>query len=689
VSIIEIARIQVRRGQENITGIPQLAPGEFGWAQDTENLYIGKRIVEGANTDENSRILTQKDYDNLFAIVMGAGRTAVASTSTYRYRDNLDYLVFQSTTTFVGIKLDATVSLVDFGVNVSSTATDIYPQLTQAINNLFANDLLGSDARRQLKIPAGNYYISNTIELPPFTTLIGEGSGMTHLIPTSNNFPIFKTVDANGTTFESTMANQQSGAGSKNIILEGMSLVYNTTSTSTMAPLISLDNTENSVLRDIEFKIVRVVNTSTGTILINTSTIYGVGLSLRGERRSGVEQNKNVVIDNCKFKNIGLGVLGTGTVAYSKIENCLFSELQQGINFSAFDGDTDRLAPTESTISKNIFENIINQAVYVGTSTNQVSFVPNILNHSSNNNIFYRVGNGPDLGDGITSNTGTAVITNYGVGFTSHNDKFSRREFANPNFDNPLSPKPTNFFYRPLVEGNVVVEGSSLTEIENLTYGKEILDRLYVSDSVQTVTIPYILRDQNNLYSRSGKLTVTVSGNPNYVSTPFASASDYYDYSYDSLWPVASDITAYDNTGDLIQPVLTTEAGNNNSYLNLIYVWPISPPSGLTTFVGTITDISIANPAVVTTQDGHGLSSGTQVLLQNVEGMSNFFNESGSKEYYAWVLSTTTFALYWDNNLINSLDTTSLDPFTGTSATIITISNASQLVLEYKVDIIS
>lgn len=688
MAVIEIAKIQVRRGQENLTGVPQLAPGEFGWAQDTENLYIGKRIVEGANTDENSRILTQKDYDNLFAIVMGAGRTAIASTSTYRYRDNLDYLIFQSTTTFVGIKLDATVSLVDFGVQVSSTATDIYLQLTQAIDNLFANVYIGGDARRQLKIPAGNYYVSNTINLPPYTTLIGEGSGITNIIPLTNDFPIFKTVDANGTSFESSMAEQQSGAGSKNVHLEGMSLVYNTTSTSTMAPLLSLDNTENSSLKDIEFKIVTVLNTGTGTVLINTSTIYGVGLQLRGERRSGVEQNKNVLIDNCKFKNIGLGVSGTGTVAYSKIENCLFSELQQGINFSAFDGDVYRLAPVESVISKSIFENIINEAIYVGTSTNQTTFLPNILNHSSINNIFYRVGNGVDLGDGITSNTGTAVITNYGVGFTSNGDKFSRKDIANPN----LRPDVVNFFYKPLVQGNVVVEGGGITEISNLTYGKEILDRLYVSESIQSVTIPYILRDQNNLYSRSGKLTVTINANPNYVGTPFASASDYYDYSYDSTWPVASDPGVYDTTGDLIQPILTTEAGNNGSYLNLIYVWPISAPASLTTFIGTITNISNADPAVVTTQDAHGLSSGTQVLLENVQGMSNFFDSSGSKEYYAWVLSTTTFALYWDNTLLNALDTTPLTLFTfstSTTATVITVSNASQLVLEYKTNIIS
>ena len=41
MAVVQISKIQVRRGEENQTGIPQLAGGEFGWAEDTENLYIG------------------------------------------------------------------------------------------------------------------------------------------------------------------------------------------------------------------------------------------------------------------------------------------------------------------------------------------------------------------------------------------------------------------------------------------------------------------------------------------------------------------------------------------------------------------------------------------------------------------------------------------------------------------------
>ena len=61
MAILEIAKIQIRRGQENQTGIPQLDAGEFGWAEDTEHLWIGKSVAEGAPDNNNTRILTEGD----------------------------------------------------------------------------------------------------------------------------------------------------------------------------------------------------------------------------------------------------------------------------------------------------------------------------------------------------------------------------------------------------------------------------------------------------------------------------------------------------------------------------------------------------------------------------------------------------------------------------------------------------
>ena len=72
MAVIEISRIQVRRGQENQTGIPTLAGGEFAWAADTEHLYIGLRREDGGARDANVRILTENDAINVFTTVDAA-----------------------------------------------------------------------------------------------------------------------------------------------------------------------------------------------------------------------------------------------------------------------------------------------------------------------------------------------------------------------------------------------------------------------------------------------------------------------------------------------------------------------------------------------------------------------------------------------------------------------------------------
>jgi len=181
MAVIEIARIQVRRGQEHETGVPQLEPGEFGWAEDTQNLYIGKRVSEGANSDDNARILTDKDLQNIFNLIEGSRGLSgsVASTSTYRYRDDLPFSQFRSTTTTIAKKLDATVNLHDFTQEALTDGTDITDVLTRAIQDIYTNEFYGTSTVRILEIPAGDFRVSSVVDLPPYTHLRGEGPGIT------------------------------------------------------------------------------------------------------------------------------------------------------------------------------------------------------------------------------------------------------------------------------------------------------------------------------------------------------------------------------------------------------------------------------------------------------------------------------------------------------------------------------
>ena len=490
MAILEIAKIQVRRGQELQTGVPRLDPGEFGWAEDTEHLYIGKRIVEGANSDENSRILTENDLNNIFSL-LGAVSTLTIITP-YQYRDGI-FGNDHTPSRLVQGKLDDYVSLTDFGVATSSTAKDITLNFQHAVADLFGSN---ENNRRQLKIPSGNYIITSAITLPSYTTIIGEGSGLTKLILTN------------------TATNMFSSVGTDYITLSGMTLEYSSTTTSNLA-LLSLEQVSGAEIKDVRF------TKSSSTF---TMTNYGIGISLVGEigDATGVSKSKDLYINNCEFTKIGIGIIGTGTVVHPVISNSLFNNLQQGIKFNV---GTYTSVPVDGVIISNRFENIIKEGIFVGTGTNRA-------NHISENNVFRQVGTGPDKngdprGD-LTTSTAYPVIAFYGQGNRSINDHFERQVKAYN------VGTPANFYYNPIVKGSATVVGNEIYTATIRAGTLENLLKIPLTGREQMINIEYTMSESN--YSRKGRLIANITGGP--PETVFGSVSDYYDYSYATGNPV-------------------------------------------------------------------------------------------------------------------------------------------------------
>jgi hypothetical protein len=264
MAVIEIARIQVRRGQESQTGIPQLDSGELGWAEDTEHLYIGKRIIDGAKDDNNTRILTENDLSRMFAMVIPGG--PISTTSSYVYRDERlpdgvadgafpNVMAANSgvrPVLTVGTKLDQEVSLVDLSVTWPPIDNDITAITNAALKDLYANDTeVYPNMQRILKIPAGSYVVTDTLELPPNTKLVGEGQGLTTLILTNDSVNLMQTVDRDGNEFDAMTNNQ--AMNPQQIHIEGMTLAFNTGLTSNMS-LISLDNVRQGIINSVAFK---------------------------------------------------------------------------------------------------------------------------------------------------------------------------------------------------------------------------------------------------------------------------------------------------------------------------------------------------------------------------------------------------------------------------------------------------
>ena len=505
MAVVEIAKIQVRRGQENQTGVPQLDPGEFGWAEDTQNLYIGKSVTEGANSNDNARILTDKDLTNVFRLAQ-AGVLAVNPSTGYRYKNDISNTVLHSSTGTYAKKLDTWANMVDFTSTwFYSSGTDITQLLQQSIGTVanpygvIVNSNPSQVAVSTIKIPAGYFNIGGTINLPPNTKLVGEGAGLTVLTAVSGA-PLFQTVDVNGNTFNN-MSGDTLSTQPKNIHVEGMTLI----STNSSA-LILLDNVATADILNVNF----------GNPAVTTSTSV-TGIAIRGFAVNTDETlalTSNIRIENCIFNGLDKGVYqNTGTTNRYYIQNSEFSNMNHGVEMWS---NGASVGAVNGSIDNNMFQNIAREAIYIGTATNTTtnSYVV------SSNNTFKNVGNNfsGDLGTQVSP-----VITFNNLGNSSINDYFSRLS----------SPTNTTLNY-PFVSGQATIESPinySTSIGSDISVGYTVTN-IVLTGREQMVTLDYTMVDQNNtVFTRTGQLTLNVTpANISAGEAVFASVSDYFNY---------------------------------------------------------------------------------------------------------------------------------------------------------------
>ncbi len=167
MAIVQISRITQRKGlSENL---PQLAGAEFGWVIDQRRLFIGNgTLQEGAPAIGNTEILTQ--YSDIFAIA-----------GLYTYKGEAGGYTVQTGPTpgdpvkrTLQAKLDDMASVKDFGATGDGVTDD-----TEAINRALYQLLCrenNTQTRRSLFFPAGTYRVTDSIDVPPFVKIYGEGS---------------------------------------------------------------------------------------------------------------------------------------------------------------------------------------------------------------------------------------------------------------------------------------------------------------------------------------------------------------------------------------------------------------------------------------------------------------------------------------------------------------------------------
>ena len=527
MAIIEVARIQVRRGQENQTGVPPLAGGEFAWAADTEKLYIGLRREDGGSRDANVEVLTEQHLRNLFEFTVNT-----VTSYVYRYGSDITAEVSTEYERNLLDKLDDQVSVKDFGIE-GNGVDDVTALLRMTVDRLFLSTSTyqpypGVSAAKVLYFPTGVYNISDTIFLPKNTIIKGEGIGNTIINLTTTGTHVFETVDSS--SVGSVLAGDSGyvrfpliNSGNTqpdNIIIEGMTLQHSTSSTVTGAlSLIKMAASSNSIIRNVKFK-------------GNRTTVGVFNTSYSGVEILGYESlaSENVKIENCEFSGLQYAVTSNHDILRPIITDSTFRDCRMGVAFNLPKDSLALVGPRFAKISNNRFENIELEAIYVGENSPTGGTLTTGTYITSMGNQFINVGNYKAVW-GEESTTGTSVISFLTENNSSVNDYFDRYEYQ-------IQRSSGAFRYNRLIQGTAKIDTTYASPNVIEAGLSSCIVRLPLTRYLQSVTMKYLLISGVPQY-RVGELIVNVGGGFNLLPSP--SITDNYNYST----PTDSEVTWY------------------------------------------------------------------------------------------------------------------------------------------------
>ena len=480
MAVVQISRIQVRRGQKNQgTGLPQLASGELGWAVDSQELFIGNGAVsEGSPYVGNTKLLSE--HDNLFEFA-----------NTYVYRRDLNIQTGVSTNAPVlrtlQARLDDRVSINSFGG--TGDGSDQTVTIQRAIDQLYLNasNKGQSQARVVLHFEAGTYALTDSIRLPPYCTIQGAGADKT--IFTSGNFPAFKTVNESSTpgTYAddatSTTLNQ-----ARNISLSEFTIQ------STGGTGIALVSCANSNFTNLNI----VGSYSIGDAV--SGSLNGITL----EALSTAVNTKENIFTNVNIEKFVTAVKSDNDIIDNKWINCELKTLWQGFAFgidTILGVDGQLTGPINNLIQTCKFDTIYRSAIKIVAGKE----------NTSSSNKFYRVGN-----EGGTDLNITHPIIDFATSYNrSIGDWFERTDvMANnrtPAFAaNNTYPEWTTMQYVPEVKGPVITD---LDYTHQLSIGQlNQFTKLFKlpAEGIRALEVDYLYKSAIIQAYRSGKITIIV-----------------------------------------------------------------------------------------------------------------------------------------------------------------------------------
>jgi len=494
VAVVQISRIQVRRGQKNAgSGLPQLASGELGWAIDTQQLYIGNGSVsEGAPAVGNTEILTTNT--DIFSLI-----------DTYTY--DADDLIVQTGSTptnpiarTLQDRLDDRVSVRSFGA--TGDGSDQTEAFQRAIDQLFINTATKGNAssRLILHIEPGEYLISETIYVPPYANIVGAGKDKT-IINGANNITVFQTVnstsvpgspalDATSTTLNQAKYINMSGLTINTVGDEAKGLV--------------LESCTDSIFHDMKI----TGDWESGDAV----SITGIGINLKS-LSTPVTCTRNR-FSNIEIVGFSYGVESRYDITNNTFEDCVFQTLGQGVTFgrNTNGGVSGQFTgPLNNTITNTEFRDIDQTALRVINGKYNLS----------EGNHYYDIGN-----DGGTEASAIySVIEFNDPTNSSANDHISR--FASLSVDGTYINDP----FVPDLAGDAIVEQGFVNNATIVQTGAGTTIFRLPADSDKSYEVDYIYRSNQVDALRRGTLRFTVD-----YSESTVEIAEEYEYNGNSAY---------------------------------------------------------------------------------------------------------------------------------------------------------
>jgi len=340
MAVVQISKIQVRKGEKLKTGIPQLSGGEFAWAVDTQELYIGNgSVADGAPAVGNTKILTE--FDNILDL-----------SRSYKFEE-ANPSITNSIGRSLQSKLDDFVNVADYGA-VPDVSTDSTAAFQAALNDLYIG--ASNNTKKKLYVPPGQYNFLTNLTIPTGAVIQGESVDSVVLNIEANSIVTCTAVGTILGLFTSTDRPE-------NITVSNLTVKRSTGQ-------LVLTGVRNAYIQNVKFQGEYIIGSSSGSSAVTWQN------STEGTKVD------DIFFDRCQFESVPIGVYAISSTSLEtgvKFKDCKFYVNYNGIYVS---GITDQVYRWK--IENCIFDTITAAGVY---STNGVG--TKILNST-----FRLVGNG-------------------------------------------------------------------------------------------------------------------------------------------------------------------------------------------------------------------------------------------------------------------------------------------------------